>query len=55
LSTEGKMDVNQTFTISQVVGVRRVRISLKRVAIWTLIFTDAFFLSYFFAKLFHWV
>jgi hypothetical protein len=49
------MSVNQILTISQVVGVRRLGISFERVAIWTLVFTDAFFLSYFFGRLFHWV
>ena len=49
------MNINQILTVSQVVGVRRLGISFKRVAIWTLVFTDAFFVSYFFARLFHWV
>jgi hypothetical protein len=30
---------------------RKIEISFQRVASWTLIFTNAFFLSYFFAKL----
>jgi hypothetical protein len=34
---------------------RKVEISFKRVATWTLIFTNAFFVSYFFARLFQWI
>ena len=45
------MNPSQILTISQVVDIKKLGISLKRVVIWTLIFTDAFFLSYFFARL----
>ncbi len=31
---------------------KKIEINLERVAVWTLIFTNAFFVSYFFAKLF---
>lgn len=31
---------------------KRIEINLERVAVWTLIFTNAFFVSYFFAILF---
>ena len=34
---------------------RNIEISFQRVASWVLIFTNAFFVSYFFAKLFQWV
>lgn len=34
---------------------RRIEISFERIASWALIFTNAFFVSYFFAKLFQWV
>jgi len=34
---------------------RKIEISFQRVASWTLVFTNAFFISYFFAKLFHWI
>jgi len=34
---------------------RRIEISFTRVSLWTLVFTNAFFVSYFFAKLFRWV
>jgi len=41
--------------IQEIEGVRKVEISLKRVVTWTLIFTNAFFVSYFFVKLFQWI
>ena len=47
------MNPIQILTISQVVDIKKLGISLKRVVIWTLIFTDAFFLSYFLARVFH--
>jgi hypothetical protein len=47
------MNVNQIACISELEGVRRIEINLERVAIWTLVFTNSFFLSYFFAKLFN--
>ncbi len=34
---------------------RRIEISFERIASWALIFTNAFFVSYFFARLFQWV
>jgi hypothetical protein len=34
---------------------RKIEISFRRVVIWTLVFTNVFFVSYFFAKLFQWV
>jgi hypothetical protein len=51
---EGKeeMSKDQILGICEAGGVRRIEISLERVASWTLIFTNAFFVSYFFAKLF---
>lgn len=33
-------------------GVRKIEINPKRVAEWVLIFTNVFFVSYFFGKLF---
>jgi hypothetical protein len=35
--------------------VKKIEIDVKRIAVWTLIITNAFFISYFFAKLFHMV
>ena len=34
---------------------RKIEINFERVVLWTLAFTNAFFVSYFFAKLFQWV
>ena len=45
------MHANQILSIYEIEGVRRVEVSFKRVAIWTLIFTNAFFISYFFGRL----
>ena len=34
---------------------RKIEISFRRVVGWALAFTNAFFVSYFFAKLFGWI
>ncbi len=34
---------------------RRIEFSFERIASWALVFTNAFFVSYFFAKLFQWI
>jgi len=34
---------------------RKIEISFQRVASWTLVFTNTFFISYFIAILFHWI
>jgi hypothetical protein len=34
---------------------RKKEVSFERVASWTLVFTNAFFVSYFFAKLLLWI
>ncbi len=34
------------------IGTSSIDINLKRIVTWTLIFTNAFFVSYFFARLF---
>jgi hypothetical protein len=47
-----EMSKEQILGICEAGGVRRIEISLERVASWTLVFTNAFFVSYFFAKLF---
>ena len=39
----------------EIVEAKRTEINLDRVAAWTLIFTNTFFVSYFFAKLIQWV
>lgn len=46
------MNANQMIGIYETEGVRRIEISFQRVAVWTLVFTNAFFVSYFFGKLF---
>lgn len=38
--------------VREVEGVRKIEISIERVATWTLVFTNVFFVSYFFGKLF---
>jgi len=45
------MNGNQALGICEIEEVRRIEISFERVAIWTLIFTNAFFISYFFGRL----
>jgi len=34
---------------------RKIEISFRRVVSWALAFTNAFFVSYFFARLFRWI
>jgi hypothetical protein len=34
---------------------RKIEINFERVISWTLLFTNGFFISYFFVKLFQWV
>jgi len=41
--------------IQETEGGRKVEISFQRVASWALVFTNAFFVTYFFAKLFQWI
>ncbi len=36
-------------------AVGRIDIHFDRVAVWTLIFTNTFFVTYFFVKLLHWM
>ncbi len=42
----------QTADVTGIEEAGKVEISVKRVAVWTLIFTNAFFICYFFGKLF---
>jgi len=55
LGVNKEMSKDQILGVRETEGVRRIEISLERVASWTLIFTNAFFVSYFFARLFQWV
>jgi len=48
---EGEIDLNQIITIPKAESVKKYGISFRRVTVWTLIFTNAFFLSYFIARL----
>jgi hypothetical protein len=45
------MTTNQMMGVYEMEGVKRIEISAKRVAVWTLVFTNAFFLSYFCVRL----
>jgi len=51
----GRMIKEEVLTVRGVDGARRIEISVKRVMVWTLIFTNVFFISYFFGKLFRWI
>ena len=55
LSVEWKVIAKRLFGIQEMEEERRIEISFERVSFWTLVFTNAFFVSYFFAKLFHWI
>jgi hypothetical protein len=37
------------------VETKKIEVNLRRIAAWTLIFTNAFFVSYFLAKLVQWI
>jgi hypothetical protein len=59
---EGKMNGATTLSLGkgktvykESVETRRIEINLDRIAAWTLIFTNTFFVSYFLAKLVQWV
>ncbi len=47
------MNGNQIIGICEIEGTRKIEISFKRVSIWTLVFTNAFFIAYFFGRLLH--
>ena len=49
------MEQDQTLGIETGKGMRRIEINVERVMIWSLVFTNLFSISYFFAKLFKWV
>ena len=50
---EEEMNGSQILGICETEGVRRIEVSFKRVTLWTLIFTNAFFIAYFFGRLLH--
>jgi hypothetical protein len=41
--------------IQETEGGRKIEVNFERVTSWALVFTNAFFLSYFFARLFRWI
>jgi hypothetical protein len=52
---EEKMSGKEILGIQETELGRKIEVSLERVASWALVFTNAFFVSYFFAKLLQWV
>ncbi len=52
---EEKMSGEEIPGIQETEEGRKIGISFQRVVSWALVFTNAFFVSYFFAKLFQWV
>jgi hypothetical protein len=55
LSTQRKMTGKEILGIRETEEGRRIEISFMRVVRWALAFTNTFFVSYFFAKLFRWI
>ena len=49
------MNRNEVLGIEEDKEVRKIQIDIERVVIWSLVFTNLFSISYFFAKLFKWV
>jgi hypothetical protein len=49
------MDRREILGIRETEEGREIEISFKRVVLWTLVFTNAFFVPYFLAKLFRWI
>ena len=49
------MTGKEIFGIQETEEERKIEISLTRVVAWALAFTNAFFISYFFARLFRWI
>ena len=49
------MNGKDFFGIQETEEGRKIEINFKRVVIWTLVFTNAFFVPYFIAKLFRWI
>jgi hypothetical protein len=52
---EEKLTGKEILGIQETEEGRKIEISFQRVANWSLVFTNAFFVSYFIAKLFQWV
>ena len=54
-SGEWKMSGQEILGVQETEKGRKKEVSFQRVASWTLVFTNAFFVSYFFAKLLKWI
>ncbi len=54
-SVELKMNGQEILGVQETEKERKIEINFERVASWTLVFTNAFFVSYFFAKLLKWI
>jgi hypothetical protein len=52
---EGKVSGKEILGIKETEEGRKIEISFARVASWALVFTNAFFVTYFFVKLFQWI
>lgn len=46
------MSLSRILGLREIEGTRKIEISLRRIALWALIFSNAFCVPYFFAKLF---
>ena len=55
LSIKRKMTGKEILGIQETEEGRKIEISFRRVVCWALAFTNAFFVSYFFARLFQWI
>ena len=53
--TEDKMSRERVLCIRESETVRKIEIRIESVVAWSLIFTNAFFVPYFFGKLFQWI
>ena len=49
------MHANQVVNAYGIETTPRVEINFKRVSIWAIIFTDIFFVSFFFGRLLEWI
>jgi len=47
------MSVNQLIGVYDLDGLRKIDISYERITIWALVFTNTFFITFFFTKLFN--
>jgi len=46
------MSIKKIVGLSKVEGVKKIEFNIKRVVVWTMIFTNAYFICFFFVKLF---